>query len=250
MITLNMNKYLLACSVCCVANAALTSCADEFDQSYSVERPALTGEYAYLNDYKPLKEYVANPNFKLGVGTTVADYLKQELVYSLTNSNFNETVAGNAMKMASCVSDNGTMDFSTVSQYVNMATEAGLSVYGHTLAWHSQQPAKWLNSLLKDRELDIDPDAKIETLVSSKTYQDGPFPFYPMGCEPPVINGALHFVPTGDWSQFFIFPGITATPSANYDYQNAEAFNRRPALSSMPRSALPLCLSENIRFMF
>ena len=185
----------------------MASCADEFERSYEVGRPDKVEQYGYLSDYKPLKEYVTNDNFKLGIGTTVADYLKQELVYGLTNSNFTETVAGNAMKMASCVSDNGSMDFSNVQSFVQMATDAGLSVYGHTLAWHAQQPAKWLNSLIKDKELDIDPDAKIETLVSSKTYTDGPFPFYAMGCEPPVINGAIHFVPTGAWSQFFIFPG-------------------------------------------
>ena len=28
-----------------------------------------------------------------------------------------------------------------------------------------------------------------------------------MGCEPPIQNGALHFVPTGGWSQFFVVPG-------------------------------------------
>ena len=188
----------------------LASCADEFDRSYEVGRPDNMEQYGYLNDYKPLKEYVDRskyPNFKLGVGTTVSDYLKKELVYALTNSNFDETVAGNAMKMASCVNDNGDMDFSTVSEYVNTATDAGLSVYGHTLAWHAQQPVKWLNSLIKDREIEVDPNEKIETPVSKKTYTDGPFPFYPMGCEPPVINGAIHFEPTGDWSQFFIFPG-------------------------------------------
>ena len=192
--------------------AMAASCADEFNTSnYAVDRPAKTAEYAYLNDYMPLKQYVSNPDFKLGIGTTVSDYLQKELVYALTNSNFNETVAGNAMKMASCVnSDNGSMDFSTVSEYVNTATEAGLSVYGHTLAWHAQQPVKWLNSLLKDKELDIDPDAKIETLINTMDYgtmADGPFPHYPMGCEPPIINGALHFVPTGAWSQFFVVPG-------------------------------------------
>ena len=188
----------------------LASCADEFDRSYEVGRPDNMEQYGYLNEYKPLKEYVDRskyPNFKLGVGTTVSDYLKKELVYALTNSNFDETVAGNAMKMASCVNDNGDMDFSTVSEYVNTATDAGLSVYGHTLAWHAQQPVKWLNSLIKDREIEVDPNEKIETPVSKKTYTDGPFPFYPMGCEPPVINGAIHFEPTGDWSQFFIFPG-------------------------------------------
>lgn len=49
---------------------------------------------------------------------------------------------------------------------------------------------------------------EVEQLVHEQTYKDGPFPFYVMGgCEPPVVNGAIHFVPTGDWSQFFVMPG-------------------------------------------
>lgn len=188
----------------------LASCADDFDRSYEVGKPANLAEYGYLNDLQPLKSYIDRakyPNFKLGVGTVVNDYLKQELVYGLTNSNFDEVVPGNEMKMASCVNDRGVMDFGNIGQFVSAATDAGLSVYGHTLFWHEQQPVKYLNSLLKDKELEVDPDALIETLVSTKTYQDGPFPFYVMGCEPPVINGCLHFEPTGEWSQFFIFPG-------------------------------------------
>ena len=145
----------------------MASCADEFNtNNYPVDRPAESEAYLYLNDYMPLKEYVPNSNFKLGVGTTVSEYLKQELVYSLVNSNFTETEPGNAMKMASCVDPStGAMNFGTVSEYVNLATDAGLSVYGHTLAWHAQQPVKWLNSLMKDKELDIDPDAKTRLMV-------------------------------------------------------------------------------------
>ena len=190
----------------------MASCADEFNtKNYKVDRPAESEAYLYLNEYMPLKNYVTNENFKLGVGTTVSDYLKQELVYALVNSNFTETEPGNAMKMASCVDYNtGALNYATVSEYVNMATEAGLSVYGHTLAWHAQQPVKWLNSLMKDKELDIDPNALIETLVSSNDFTKMPdqgFPYYAMGCEPPIVNGAMHFEPTGGWSQFFIFPG-------------------------------------------
>ena len=120
--------------------AAFTSCADDFDRSFETARPGNAADYAYLNGYKPLKDYVATPGFKLGVGVEVQDYLRQELVYALTNSNFTEVVPGNAMKMASCVADDGSMDFGEVSQFVSMASDAGLSLYGHTLAWHSQQP--------------------------------------------------------------------------------------------------------------
>ena len=346
----------------------LASCADHFDQNFETVRPDKLAEYGYLEKYDALKDYIADkPNFHLGIGTTVDEYNKQELVYALTNSNFNETVAGNAMKMASCVADDGSMNFDKVSEYVKNATDAGLSVYGHTLAWHAQQPNKYLNGLIADKELppagdnpgliitsgdpkantwdyeiyyDLDEPLKagktykislnvrgtnpgtidfwpgkkdgsatqygagsftvaesavdnefsftpnadidrmrfcfgkvggtlyfdnfilkekgsdhnivvnstfdeddishwtkvswvpisykignvagaaavdIENEVHKRTYTDGSFPFFAMGCEPPVVNGAIHFVPTGDWSQFFVMPGSNNTLSeGNY----------------------------------
>ena len=131
--------------------------------------------YRYLDEYQGLKNYIdysKYPNFKLGAGTTVNDYLNNSLVKNLTNKNFTETVAGNAMKMQSCVNGNGDMDFTTVKKYVNAATEAGLNVYGHTLAWHSQQPKGWLLKLLADK-----PDPNSEetyTVVASKDFTKDP----------------------------------------------------------------------------
>ena len=128
--------------------------------------------YRYLDEYQALKDYIdysKYPNFKLGAGTTVNDYLKKSTVYNLTNKNFTETVAGNAMKMASCVDGNGNMNFETVKKYVKAATEAGLSVYGHTLAWHSQQPNGWLKKLLADKP---DPSAgEVWTVIASKDFR-------------------------------------------------------------------------------
>ena len=132
----------------------LASCADHFDQNFETVRPEKEAQYGYLEQYDALKEYIKDrPNFHLGIGTAVDEYNKKELVYALTNSNFNETVAGNAMKMSSCVADDGSMNFDKVSEYVKNATDAGLSVYGHTLAWHSQQPNKYLKRLIADKEL-------------------------------------------------------------------------------------------------
>ena len=132
----------------------LASCADHFDQNFETVRPGKEAQYGYLEQYDALKEYIKDrPNFHLGIGTAVDEYNKKELVYALTNSNFNETVAGNAMKMSSCVADDGSMNFDKVSEYVKNATDAGLSVYGHTLAWHAQQPNKYLKRLIADKEL-------------------------------------------------------------------------------------------------
>ncbi len=127
--------------------------------------------YRYLDDYKALKEYIdyeKYPNFKLGAGTTVSEYLKKGTFYKLINQNFTETVAGNAMKMSSCVDGNGNMNFATVKNYVNTATAAGLNVYGHTLAWHSQQPKGWLLKLLADKP---QPGTEVYDLITSKDFR-------------------------------------------------------------------------------
>ena len=132
--------------------------------------------YRYLDAYKGLKEYIdysKYPNFKLGAGTTVNEYLQKGVAYKRTNANFTETVAGNAMKMASCVDGNGNMNFNTVKNYVTAATNAGLNVYGHTLAWHSQQPKGWLLKLLADKpapEL-TDGDVEIFTQIAARDFR-------------------------------------------------------------------------------
>ena len=345
-----------------VALLALSSCADDKFSEFRTDMTQNKKDYLYLNNYEPLKKYVqdlkdagkCNPDFKLGVALTASEFNEQGIVYCLAGSNFDEMTAGNAMKYASCVDNKGVMNFDNVSSFVANAKDAGLTIYGHTLAWHSQQNNKYLNSLIADKEIKVDPSQKVDKVdyqldcstlssyswtgapatvttewnkdgavvitnpkavdpwyvlqywlvngitltegkeykmtieckaegkedanirfklgdwgggfsknfsipvgkgyqkiefnvtptmasnglffqhgdfvgkiywksvtishseapvmevekeVCSQSYIDGPFPFFAMGCEPPVVNGAIHFVPTGTWSQFFISPG-------------------------------------------
>ena len=203
----------------------MASCADEFNPDFQVQRPVDLAKLAELEDYQPLKEYIdrsAHPTFKLGGALDAAEFTKKGVVYNVGVNNFDEVVAGNAMKYASCVDSKGNMDFSTVNDFVTAADQAGISVYGHTLAWHAQQQPKYLSSLIADKPKPVDPNAGggsttiVPEAVATVTYQDGPFPFYPMGSEPPVINGAIHFEPTGDWSQFFISNAIDLKEPGNY----------------------------------
>ena len=206
---MKVNKYIISALVC---PFVLGSCADWDDWKYDVEKPQTIAQYEYLNDYAPLKEYLdrgAHPGFKVSAALGVDEFNQQGPLFRLAAHNFDEIVAGNAMKMASCVNDQGVMDFSKVSSFVRTAEDAGLTVYGHTLAWHAQQPRKWLEKLIADKELDVDPDQKTFTELSRQTYTDGKFPFYQMGCAPDIINGSIHFVPTGDWSQFFCMTGCS-----------------------------------------
>lgn len=363
-----------------MALLALSSCADDKFSEYRTDMTKNLKDYQYLNNYEPLKKYMedmkaagkCNPDFKLGIALEAAQFNKQELVYCLAGSNFNEMTAGNAMKMASCVKNDGSMDFSLVKEFVKNAQDADMTIYGHTLAWHAQAANKYLNNLIKDKELPPDPNGgnkyleiacgeagankwdkqisyklpkalvkgqsyvmsvkvkasdggtfaawpiweasdnknqwggsndvqymadyditndystltweftanfpidklqfvfgnvggtiscddfkltkagsdenliengdfakesasgwnptgctikvasaaaavEVEQLVHERTYTDGPFPFFAMGCEPPVVNGAIHFVPTGAWSQFFVMSGGENTLSeGNY----------------------------------
>lgn len=362
---MKVNKYIISALVC---PFVLGSCADWDDWKYDVEKPQTIAQYEYLNDYAPLKENLdrsAHPGFKVSGALGVDEFNQQGPLFRLAAHNFDEIVAGNAMKMASCVNDQGVMDFSKVSSFVTAAEDAGASIYGHTLAWHAQQPKKWLEKLIKDKELppaeenpgliitsgepkanpwdyeiyyDLDEPLKAgktyeislnvrgtnsgtidfwpgkkdgsdtqygagsfivsksavdnsfsftpkkdmdrmrfcfgkvggtlyfdnfvlkekgsnqnivvnstfdendishwtkvswvnisykignvagaaaveaENEVSKQTYKDGKFPYYQMGCAPEIINGSMHFVPTGDWSQFFCLTGL-ALKSGDY----------------------------------
>lgn len=138
------------------------SCADDKFVDFKTEKPESIAQYEYLNTYDALKTYIdrsTHPNFKLGVGVAANDFLKGEMVRSVAVANFDEVVAGNAMKYASIVADDGSMDFGTVTKFVEAAKTSGLTVYGHTLCWHSQQNNKWLNSLIANKPKPVDPSS-------------------------------------------------------------------------------------------
>ena len=101
------------------------------------------------------------------------------------------------------------MDFSKVSSFVTAAEDAGVSIYGHTLAWHAQQPKKWLEKLLADKELDIDPNEKVEQEVKTQSFEGlSKFPFFVMGYEPEIINGVLTSK-CDEWHQYFVVDGLS-----------------------------------------
>lgn len=132
--------------------ALLTSCADN-DMPFfgGVPEPGSKAQYAYLNEYDVLKSYIpstANPDFKLGLGVDAASFAAGNAQYQIAATNFNEVTPGNEMKYASIVANDGSMNFSTVTNFIEDAKAANLTVYGHTLAWHSQQNNTYLNGLI------------------------------------------------------------------------------------------------------
>ena len=150
------------------AVTGLASCAMEEVKEFPVEKPEYLAQYEYLQEYDVLKNYVdrtASPDFKLGAGVDASKFISHGQEYLLAVSNFDEMTAGNAMKHASVVGNNGKMNFDVVTSFVDEAEKAGITVYGHTLAWHSQQNNKFLNTLIADR---IDPNYTPELVPVEK----------------------------------------------------------------------------------
>lgn len=202
------------------ALTGLASCAVDPVKEFPVDKPQDIAQYEYLNDYDVLKNYVdrtASPDFKLGAALAASDFNSKGQVYALAVSNFDEMTAGNAMKYSSVVDNKGNMNFDTVRDFVNNAEAVGMTVYGHTLAWHSQQNNKYLNTLIADKELDLDPDAK-------KVVEDGAiywsdytsYPHYVMGYTPTIENGILKSSGAGEWYQYFVMTGIPTDPKNTY----------------------------------
>lgn len=211
-----------------VALLALSSCADDKFSEYRTDMTKNLKEYQYLNNYEPLKKYVedmkasgkCNPDFKLGIALAAPDFNKQELVYCLAGSNFEEMTAGNAMKYASCVKNDGTFDFNTVKDFVTNAQDAGLTIYGHTLAWHSQQNKKYLSKLIADKEIQVDPSQKVDKVDAYTDFSKmNSFPFYVMDYTPEIKDGILISKYPGKWYQYFVVDNYPVDVDAKREYK-------------------------------
>lgn len=192
-------KYYYRILLLAIAAGITVSCADAPFADFKTEKPESLKKYEYLNEYGDLKTYInrtAHPNFKLGTGVSVSDFLKQDLVYALTVNNYDDVTAGNAMKYSSCVDAKGNMDFGTVKKFVKTAKEAGISIYGHTLCWHSQQQNAYLSGLIADKTVEVDPsetEEKVDAYVDYSVLES--FPYWNGGDDAPVHpeinNGVL-----------------------------------------------------------
>ena len=180
-----MNIRRISILALAVAALAFASCEKDKPDTPKPKpvtpKPPQTGTtdpYADLSVYQPLKAYVdreAYPSFKLGVAID-----GDAKLYDLAGENFDEMTAGNAMKYASVVRSDGSMNFTGVTNFLNAAESRGLTVYGHTLAWHSQQQPAYLNSLIQDKYVEL-PGEPGEIIIVESDFDNGRHPFIGYG---------------------------------------------------------------------
>ncbi len=127
-----------------------------------------------ISRYEPLKTYVADANFKLGCGVGLTPYVENEPYNQLVNENFNEITIGYLMKHGPVVKSDGSLNFTEIDKLFAKTDEAGISVFGHTLVWHQNQNAKYLNSLIADKVIVTPNDSeKIINILDNSDFENG-----------------------------------------------------------------------------
>lgn len=122
-----------------------------------------------ISRYEPLKEYT---DFILGAGIIMDRYMTNEVYRNIVNENFDDVTVGYAMKHGAMVNAQGEINFAPVDAFMAQTREAGITVYGHTLAWHANQNANYLNSLIAPT---IIPGSSGSNSVDLSGLKDGTF---------------------------------------------------------------------------
>lgn len=240
-----MKKFLMIIGVAMLASTCLNSCFpdDYLDDRKDIVNPTPdpkpepepepepdpepdpdpgyenTLTYDDLDKYDVLKNYVnrtLSPDFKLGAAVTVSNFLRKTDEYKMATENFNEMTAGNAMKQASVMRADGSMDFTQVRRFVEEAESAGMTVYGHTLAWHSQQQNAYLNGLIKGKKVDVPADQDSEVVLLQTDFNDGNATFMGWG------NNSTRTVENGAFKA--TNPSVVNSWEAQFAYDFSEAF--------------------------
>lgn len=127
------------------------SCANDNALAFDYDKPESVANQEKINTYADLKTYVdrtVNPDFKLGAGISLSDYVSKGVVNRLVDRNFDEITLGYEMKHGAVVQADGKLDLDNVNKLLKLAKGANVSVFGHTLCWHANQNAAYLNSLI------------------------------------------------------------------------------------------------------
>lgn len=95
-----------------------------------------------------------------------------------------------------------------------------MTIYGHTLAWHSQQNKKYLSKLIADKEIQVDPSQKVDKVDAYTDFSAmNSFPFYVMDYTPEIKDGILISKYPGKWYQYFVVDNYPVDVDAKREYK-------------------------------
>lgn len=136
------------------------------------EIPLSTSEQLAIYDY--IKSYATQymPTNLIGVGLTASYYIEDAEYKQVADDNFQILTTGNEMKHDAVVTSAGTLNFTTVDQFLN-AAPADMKIYGHNFIWHTQQQQSYLRSLIAPVYVSASSSDVCDNVIENYDFETG-----------------------------------------------------------------------------
>ena len=95
-----------------------------------------------------LRELARANGLMIGAEFTYSEYAQDDSLKVILKRDFEAVTFGNEMKHDNIVTNTGDFNFYRVNQMVNWTKDCDVKLFGHTLGWHSQQQADYLQTLI------------------------------------------------------------------------------------------------------
>ena len=169
-------KYTKIIPILALSAMLFSSCEDDImewedvDEQNKVTTAELPLELEEkISRYDVLNSYT---DYVLGAGIILDLYMNDETYSTIVNENFDDVTVGYAMKHGPMVNAEGELNFETVDNFIAKTKEAGIDVYGHTLIWHANQNASYLNGLIAPQVI---PGSSGASALDLSGLKDGTF---------------------------------------------------------------------------
>ncbi len=170
----------------------VASCADGYEGDFKMDKPESVEHAEHLASLATLNSVIdrsANPNFKLGLAVSAADYASQGLTYSVALTNFDFVTDINALAYSSILNEEGDYVLNPVT---DMFIQGGPKVAAGAMLAYNAVPKAYLEEVISPTFI------KGDLAIGTFAFED--FEGDDLGKEYPMSNGSMAVVaanPTG-----------------------------------------------------
>lgn len=170
----------------------MASCANGYEGDFKMDKPESVEHAEHLASLATLNSVInrsENPNFKLGVAVSAADYASQGLTYSLALTNFDFVTDVNALAYSSILNEDGDIVLTPVT---DMFIQDGPKVAAGAMLAYNALPTAYLEEVISPTFI------KGDLAIGTFAFED--FDGDELGKEYPMSNGSVAAVaenPTG-----------------------------------------------------
>lgn len=165
---------------------AVASCADGYEGDFKMEKPESVEHAEHLASLATLNSVIdrnVNPNFKLGLAVSSADYAAQGLTYSIALTNFDMVTDDSALAYSTILNEDGDIVLTPVT---DMFLPDAPKVAGSAMLAYNALPKAYLENVISPTF--IKGDLEVGTFLATDFEEDAQGKTYPM------TNGSIAVV--------------------------------------------------------